>query len=236
MMKKATLAMLAAALLANSLPATAMAGGSRSRLHDLAGHWAEPGIRAAAAAGWVNGYPDGTFRPEGDVTRAEFLKMLAMVKGGNLDLAIGDQRLVTFYPHLAEQGHWAVTGGFVRSALAKGVLEPSDYPIQLDTTGKISSWTLQPDTPLTRLDAAILVSRALGNKYQAESFWYHPGSVYSPARNEPMSYFDDQVATWARGWVASTTESGMVKGYPDGTFRAGQPVKRSEAVIMLQRL
>ncbi|HYF77991.1 MAG TPA: S-layer homology domain-containing protein [Symbiobacteriaceae bacterium] len=236
MMKKATPALLAAALLLSSLPSTALAGGSPTTLPDVTGHWAESEIRTAAAAGWVNGYPDGTFKPDGNVTRAEFLKMLSMVRGGNPGREIGDQRLAAFSPKVDEQSHWAVTGGFVKNALAQGVLEPSDYPIRTDANGEISAWTLGPDTPLTRLDAAILVGRALGNKYQAESFWYHPGSVYSLRRDEPKGYYQDQVAPWAKGWVASATESGIMKGYPDGTFQAGQRVKRSEAVIMLQRM
>lgn len=235
MMRKVAPTLLAATLLLSSLPATALAGSSPTSLPDLTGHWAEPEIRAAAAAGWVNGYPDGTFKPDGNVTRAEFLKMLSMVRGGNPTREIGDQRLATFYPKLAEQSHWAVAGGFVKNALAQGVLEPSDYPMQTDVNGKITAWALGPDTPITRLDAAILVSRALGDKYQAESFWYHPGSIYSPRRDEPKDYYQDEAAPWADGWIAIASETGMIKGYPDGTFQAAQLVKRSEAVLMLQR-
>jgi hypothetical protein len=42
------------------------------RFADVAGHWAEKNINAAVAAGIVNGYADGTFRPDAAVTRAEF--------------------------------------------------------------------------------------------------------------------------------------------------------------------
>lgn len=45
-------------------------------LSDTAGHWAEASIQKAAARGFVNGYPDGTFKPNGAVTRAEFAVML----------------------------------------------------------------------------------------------------------------------------------------------------------------
>ena len=41
------------------------------RFPDISGHWAEEAILEAAAAGWVGGYEDGTFRPENNLTRAE---------------------------------------------------------------------------------------------------------------------------------------------------------------------
>ncbi|MFC4600819.1 S-layer homology domain-containing protein [Cohnella hongkongensis] len=46
------------------------------RLNDIAGHWAEAGIRQAVEKGNVAGYPDGSFRPNRTVTRAEFVVML----------------------------------------------------------------------------------------------------------------------------------------------------------------
>ena len=38
---------------------------------DIAGHWAEPEINTAVRAGWVTGFPDGTFMPDKNITRAE---------------------------------------------------------------------------------------------------------------------------------------------------------------------
>jgi uncharacterized repeat protein (TIGR02543 family) len=43
---------------------------------DISGHWAESDIRYAAALGWVNGYPDGTFKPNQPITRAEFMTLV----------------------------------------------------------------------------------------------------------------------------------------------------------------
>lgn len=47
------------------------------QLKDIAGHWAQAAIEQAIAKGYVDGYEDGTFRPEQSVTRAEFVKMVA---------------------------------------------------------------------------------------------------------------------------------------------------------------
>jgi len=49
---------------------------------DVAGtHWASGFIALAKNAGIVDGYPDGTFKPEGLVTYAEFAKMLVEAAG-----------------------------------------------------------------------------------------------------------------------------------------------------------
>lgn len=47
---------------------------------DIKGHWAEGDIRAAMTAGFLNGYPDGTFRPDKAITRAELAAVLSRLK------------------------------------------------------------------------------------------------------------------------------------------------------------
>lgn len=46
---------------------------------DISGHWAENEIERAAAFGWISGYPDGTFRPDARITRAEAMTMINRV-------------------------------------------------------------------------------------------------------------------------------------------------------------
>ena len=52
---------------------------STDRFPDAAGHWAEAYIRLAAGNGWIEGYPDGTFRPNQSITRAETVTMIDRV-------------------------------------------------------------------------------------------------------------------------------------------------------------
>ena len=52
---------------------------SESRFSDIAGHWAEAYIRLAAGNGWITGYPDGTFGPQRDITRAETMTLVNRV-------------------------------------------------------------------------------------------------------------------------------------------------------------
>lgn len=46
-------------------------------LNDIGGHWAKQAIETAVTKGYVKGYPDGTFKPNKEVTRAEFVKMVS---------------------------------------------------------------------------------------------------------------------------------------------------------------
>jgi hypothetical protein len=46
---------------------------------DISGHWAQDAIEEAAALGWVEGYEDGTFRPDSYITRAEAITMINRV-------------------------------------------------------------------------------------------------------------------------------------------------------------
>ncbi|WP_135555351.1 S-layer homology domain-containing protein [Paenibacillus cymbidii] len=48
---------------------------------DTSGHWAADAIDAATAAGWLDGYPDGSFRPEQSLTRAEAAKLMNRALG-----------------------------------------------------------------------------------------------------------------------------------------------------------
>lgn len=50
-----------------------------SNFTDLSGHWAKDEIERAATLGWITGYPDGTFRPENAITRAEAMTMINRV-------------------------------------------------------------------------------------------------------------------------------------------------------------
>ena len=43
---------------------------------DIAGHWANRFINSSSVKGWVNGYPDGTFKPDQYITRAEFVTLV----------------------------------------------------------------------------------------------------------------------------------------------------------------
>jgi len=74
------------------------AGGS-SKFSDTAGHWAEQYITALANQEIVGGYPNGTFKPDAQITRAEISAIISR----SLDLESGTNQ-ATFSDI---EGHWA---------------------------------------------------------------------------------------------------------------------------------
>ena len=62
-------------------------GGNISRLTDIAGHWAEDYIISSEIKGWIKGYPDLTFKPDEDITRAEAVSLINNVLGRSVPAA-----------------------------------------------------------------------------------------------------------------------------------------------------
>ena len=47
-----------------------------AKFSDIANHWAKDEISIAYNNGWITGYPDGTFDPQRDITRAETITLV----------------------------------------------------------------------------------------------------------------------------------------------------------------
>lgn len=170
--------------------------------HDIQDHWAESYISQLSDADVIRGYPDGTFKPEGNITRAEFTKAMVLSRGLPLKPTVN--------PTFTDVGadHWCYP--YVESAIAAGMIVPGEY-VQT---------AFIPDEPITRVEAAIFLSRSLG---------LTEGSGFTG--------FDDgsQIPVEFRGYIRAVKERGLIAGYPDGTFRPWNPISRAEASTILVR-
>lgn len=109
---------------------------------DIAGHWAERSIIAAASQKLVNGYPDGTLKPNNPITRAEFTVMLVnalRMDGAVTTLVFTDQDKI---------GSWA------KHAIALAV--------QHDIINGYGDGSFRPDAFITRTEISVMIARALG--------------------------------------------------------------------------
>lgn len=62
-----------------------LSGGSKTFTDVPSTHWAYAAITSAAEKGWVNGYSDGSFRPNNSINRAEVVKITNAVLGRSCD-------------------------------------------------------------------------------------------------------------------------------------------------------
>ena len=70
-------------------------------------HWAAKQIGVAAAQGWIAGYPDGTFRPEKGLTRAEACTVVNRMLGRTGDAAQANKLLTLGLFSDMTAAHWA---------------------------------------------------------------------------------------------------------------------------------
>ncbi|HWL24323.1 MAG TPA: InlB B-repeat-containing protein [Ureibacillus sp.] len=71
---------------------------SEKKLSDISGHWAEESINKLVQLGAVSGYSDNTFKPNEQITRAEFVKMIVRALG----LELSGSKVFT-----DTKNHWA---------------------------------------------------------------------------------------------------------------------------------
>lgn len=111
--------------------------------NDINGHWAKQSIERAARLGFVNGYTDSTFRPDREVTRAEFTAMVSrameLKPKGSVALEFAD---IDRFPSWAKP--------FISEARLAGVI-----------TG-YQDGTFRPNSLINRAEMAVMAMRTLG--------------------------------------------------------------------------
>ncbi len=171
-------------------------------------YWASSDINRLTEACVLEGYPDGLFKPNRKVSRAEMATMV--VKGYNLDMTSGCDNL-TFKD--VPQNHWA------HSYISKGVSENM-------IAGKGNDM-FKPNENISRTEALTIMSKGLScpmDETKADQILskYKDGS---------------QVPCWARECVAKAIDNGALKNERNQDYiRPNDKTTRAEASAMLQNI
>lgn len=109
-----------------------------TELSDIQNHWAEKPIKSLTAKAVINGYPDGTFKPDQPVTRAEFATMVAKTFGYKAAAKTGASDAAN---------HWAAD--YIAATTEQKVM--NNY----------SDGTFRPENHLTRSQLVTMLTRVL---------------------------------------------------------------------------
>lgn len=156
----------------------------------------------------MSGFPNGSFQPDDSLSRAAFVKMLAVAAGIRPQPGQEDGFADT-------DGHWVHEQGFLPAAVRAGVVVPGDY-----------GGEFAPDREITRQEMAIMVVRALGL-----------ARTVAEREDSPLRFGDlSGIPDWARPYVATAAETGIIAGLSDGRFAGADGATRAQAAVIMSRV
>lgn len=171
-------------------------------------HWAYANIQRVSAQNWFSGYPDGSFRPNGTITRAEAVKVFVTF----LSLQVSPISSSSFYD--VDVNKWYAP--FIEAG-------KDLFPTRTSMQGRIP---FQPDMPVSREDTVYALVNALGF-----------GSNLAVVDESVLNMFTDRnsISSNIRKHFAVALSNQLVSGYPDNTIRARDTLTRAEFATLLYR-
>ncbi|SEO31803.1 InlB B-repeat-containing protein [Paenibacillus sp. OV219] len=113
--------------------------------------WYADAVQTAYANNLINGFEDGSFRPNASITREQAMTMIAKamkITGIDVNLQAGDaEALLIRFADKASAGGWAVTG--IAACLQSGIVSGQ------------SAAALAPKADITRAEVAVIIERLL---------------------------------------------------------------------------
>ena len=119
---------------------------------DYEGHWAKNSIKVLFEKGFVTGYTDGSFKPDKEISRAEFMAIV------NRAVGFDEKAEISFKD--VKQGEWYYEhiAGAVKAGYIKG----------------FTDGTMRPAQNITKQEAAVIIARILEVEKDADTKIIHP--------------------------------------------------------------
>lgn len=172
-------------------------------------YWAGKEVDYLVSRQIITGYPDGTFQPTHELTRAELAAMV--VKALKLETpATG----TTGFTDVTSQ-HWAAQD--IAAITSAGIM--FGY----------GNGSFRPDAPITREEMVLVLYNGLR---------YGDSSFTNEVSAEALECFKDRtlIPEWAVGAVGYMVGNGLVQGINADLFGAGQYGTREEAAVLIYRV
>ena len=171
------------------------------RFPDVASsYWVSKPISLLTMTNIVGGYPDGSFKPEGKVNRAEICTLLMKAKGFKPENS-EETRESKFNDVSAK--HWAAP--YIEQAAEHGIVK--GYP----------DGTFRPKANITRAEGLVMISRFAGISEEA----------YAGQFKDVNSSF------WAANIISGAYKAGILDYLNDRPFQVRRKLTRAETVEML---
>ncbi|MDR0861186.1 MAG: InlB B-repeat-containing protein [Oscillospiraceae bacterium] len=144
------------------------------------GQWFNTAVSTLAKLGVMKGYPDGSVKPESDITRAEFVALVARF----FEAPVGGSMPYGDVP----TGHWATE--YIISAYNAGIIQ--GYP----------DGTFRPESPISRAEAITIINRLLDRHVETEDELLPDMTTWRDNADAGVwYYFDIQEATNSHNYV-----------------------------------
>ncbi len=171
-------------------------------------HWASKYISEMASRKVLEGYPDGKFRPENQVSRAEFATIIVK--------ASGLQAKKVNYSSFSDVKPTDWYSPYIEAV--------KDYMTGYRTAD--GSYIFNPTAPALREDITVALVKLKG---------YDVARLANRSIIEAMFKDYAGISEAAKDYVAVAVENGLVSGYQDETFRPQASITRAEAATLLWR-
>lgn len=162
---------------------------------------------------YMYGYPDGTFRADGNMTRAEasavFARLLAERRGEDPGISGAGSRYV--YTDVPDSKWYK---GYISYLSSFGILNGE------------SGGVFRPDQSITRSELTAIAVRFY-NVYSSQKL---------PSGASVSGFSDVEQNSWASSYISEAYSRGWIQGYGDGTFRGQNAITRGEMITITNNL
>jgi hypothetical protein len=179
----------------------------KTLFNDIESHpWAKNAIEALASMGVIEGDGKGNFNPYGDISRAEFIKLLVA------SFSFPETPLGSFRDVTPNDWHhrWIMT------AYRRGIIEPDE------------NRKFYPDTPITRQDIVYYSSRAM----RAADLSLDQPPLYILYEFDDFR----DIAPYAQSAFAAMKYAGIINGIGDNKLGPSATATRAEAATIIYRM